>query len=70
MNLRSWHRQSNRTRTAFEVVDEVAGREWNLRSTVKLEIQGKVDTNHPDTGRTGLTLAAKERVEARQWEIE
>lgn len=54
----------------FEVVDEIAERERNLRPTVELEIQGKVDTNHLDTGRTGLTLAAEERMEAREWEIE
>lgn len=58
------------TEDGFEMVDEVAEREGNLRPAVELEIQGKVDTNYPDTGRTGLTLAAEERLEAREWEIE
>ncbi|WP_267648218.1 DNA-binding protein, partial [Halolamina litorea] len=29
----------------------------------------KVDTNHPDGRRAGLTLEAEERLEAREWEI-
>ncbi|MFC6992422.1 DNA-binding protein [Haladaptatus sp. GCM10025707] len=40
-----------------------------LRPTVEMEIQAKVDTNHPDVGMTGLTLAAEERMRAREWEI-
>ncbi|WP_276248561.1 DNA-binding protein [Haladaptatus sp. YSMS36] len=40
-----------------------------LRPTVEMEIQTKVDTNHPDAGVSGLTLAAEERLRAREWEI-
>ncbi len=40
-----------------------------LRPTVELEIQAKVDTNHPDAGVSGLTLEAEERMRAREWEI-
>lgn len=54
----------------FEVVDEVAERMRNQRPTVEMEIQAKVDTNHPDAKRYGLTLEAEERMEAREWEIE
>jgi hypothetical protein len=35
-----------------------------------MEVQAKVDTNHPDAKRYGLTLAAEERLAAREWEIE
>jgi hypothetical protein len=41
-----------------------------LRPTVELEIQAKVDLNHPDGRKRGLTLAAEERLLAREWEIE
>ncbi|NHN48001.1 DNA-binding protein [Halostella sp. JP-L12] len=51
------------------VVDEVAEREQNLQPTVEQEIQGKVDTNHPDAKTSGLTLEAEERLEAREREI-
>jgi hypothetical protein len=54
----------------FAVVDEVAVREANQRPTVEMEIQGKVDTNHPDGRMVGLTLEAEERMQAREWEIE
>ena len=54
----------------FEVIDEMAERERSLRPTVEMEIQAKVDTNHPDAKRYGLTLEAEERLEAREWEIE
>ena len=54
----------------FEVVDEAAVREANLRPTVEMEIQAKVDSNHPDGRMAGLTLEAEERVAAREWEIE
>lgn len=54
----------------FDVVDDVAERAKNLRPTVEMEIQAKVDTNHPDAKRFGLTLEAEERLEAREWEIE
>ncbi|WP_336361561.1 DNA-binding protein [Haladaptatus sp. ZSTT2] len=49
----------------FEVVEERP----ELRPTVELEIQAKVDTNHPDAGVSGLTLEAEERMLAREWEI-
>lgn len=54
----------------FDVVDEVAERMRNQRPTVEMEIQAKVDTNHPDGRQAGLTLEAEERLEAREWEIE
>jgi hypothetical protein len=41
-----------------------------LRPSVEQEIQGTVDTKHPDAGVTGLTLAAEERLAARELEIE
>ncbi|MEA5409632.1 DNA-binding protein [Haloarculaceae archaeon H-GB2-1] len=50
----------------FTVVRE----EPELRATVDLEIQAKVDTNHPDSGTTGLTLEAEETLAAREMEIE
>ncbi|MCU4802386.1 DNA-binding protein [Halobacteria archaeon HArc-gm2] len=50
--------------------ERVAGDEPELRRSVEQEIQGKVDTNHPDAGRTGLTLEAEEKLAAREWEIE
>jgi len=40
-----------------------------LRPSVEQEIQGKVDTNHPDVTPGGLTLEAEERLLAREWEI-
>ncbi|GGM66310.1 hypothetical protein J2752_000186 [Halarchaeum rubridurum] len=54
----------------FEVVDEAAERERNLRPTVQMEIAARVDQNHPETQYAGLTLEAEERVKARAWEIE
>jgi len=51
---------------AFAVVEETP----ELLPSVKQEIQGKVDTNHPDATPDGLTLEAEERLEAREWEIE
>jgi hypothetical protein len=50
----------------FEVVEETP----ELRPTVEHEIQAKVDTNHPDATPECLTLAAEERMEAREMEIE
>lgn len=41
-----------------------------LHATVDMEIRAKIDTNHPDTRKNGLTLEAEERIEAREWEIE
>ncbi|WP_423743927.1 DNA-binding protein (plasmid) [Haladaptatus sp. SPP-AMP-3] len=40
-----------------------------LRPSVEQTIQGKVDTNHPDGVGRGLTLAAEERLVARELEI-
>ncbi|MFC6733915.1 DNA-binding protein [Haladaptatus sp. DYSN1] len=40
-----------------------------LWPTVEMEIQAKVDLNHPDAEVSGLTLAAEERMLAREWEI-
>lgn len=54
----------------FEVVDEAAERERNLRPTVEMEIVARVDTKHPDARYAGMTLAAEERARAREWEIE
>ncbi|WP_089816123.1 DNA-binding protein [Halomicrobium zhouii] len=50
--------------------DDAVSEEPELRRSVEQEKQGKVDTNHPDAGRTGLTLAAEEKLAAREWEIE
>lgn len=41
-----------------------------LRPSVEQEIQARVDTNHPDATPGGLTLAAEERLAAREWELE
>lgn len=49
----------------FEVVEETP----ELRPSVEQTIQGKVDTNHPDGVGRGLTLAAEERLVARETEI-
>ncbi|MFC7044788.1 SOSS complex subunit B family protein [Halobacteriaceae archaeon GCM10025711] len=49
----------------FEVVDEAL----ELEATVELEIQGRIDSNHPDAGVSGLTLAGEERLAARELEI-
>lgn len=59
--------QGTNEHAASGVVDE---HEIDVRPSVEQKIQARVDTNHPDTGRTGLTLAAEERLEAREWEIE
>ncbi|WP_224333791.1 DNA-binding protein [Haloprofundus halobius] len=53
----------------FEVIDEVAERERNLRATVEMEIQAKIDIDHYETRRRGLTLEQEERIEAREWEL-
>ncbi|MFB6298978.1 MAG: hypothetical protein ABEH65_01820, partial [Halobacteriales archaeon] len=52
------------------VVDETVERERNLRPTVEMGVQARIDTNHPDAGPRGLTLAAEERLRAREAEIE
>ncbi|WP_158057955.1 DNA-binding protein [Halorussus halophilus] len=49
----------------FEGVEERV----ELRPTVELEIQAKVDLNHPDGVGRGLTLEAEERLLAREQEI-
>ncbi len=54
----------------FKVVDEAAELMRNQRPTVEMEIQARVDTNHPDGRQAGLTLEAEERLAAREWEIE
>ncbi|MFD1588132.1 DNA-binding protein [Halorientalis brevis] len=46
-------------------VDEDA----ELRPTVELESQGKVDTNHPEAQPESMTLEGQERFEAREQEI-
>ena len=57
----------------FEVVDETP----ELRATVQMEIQAKVDANHPegivetnDERIYGVTLAQEERIKAREAELE
>jgi hypothetical protein len=57
----------------FEVVDETP----EFRATVQMEVQAKVDANHPDgivdTGQEriyGATLAQEERIQAREAELE
>jgi hypothetical protein len=50
----------------FEAVEE----QPELRPSVDQEIQGTVDTNHPDATPEGLTLAGEERLAAREQEIE
>ncbi|MDQ2072375.1 OB-fold nucleic acid binding domain-containing protein [Haloarcula sp. H-GB4] len=47
------------------VVDETP----ELRRSVEQEIQGKVDTNHPDSCRASMTLAQEEEAMARDIEI-
>lgn len=47
------------------VVDETP----ELRRSVEQEIQGKVDTNHPDSCRSSMTLAQEEEAMARDIEI-
>ncbi|MFC7227953.1 DNA-binding protein [Salinirubellus salinus] len=49
----------------FEVAEEP-----ELRATVEMEVQAKVDTNHPDARRAGMTLEAEERMAGREMEIE
>ncbi|WP_231186355.1 DNA-binding protein [Haladaptatus sp. DYF46] len=48
---------------------EVVAETPELRPSVEQTIQGKVDTNHPDGVGRGLTLAAEERLVAREMEI-
>lgn len=55
---------------AYEQPDaEPAPVEQPRRPTVDQEIRAKVDSNHPDAGVTGLTLAQEERLQAREAEI-
>ena len=55
---------------ALEQIRDSDRSEPELRRSVEQEIQGTVDTNHPDAGVTGLTLETEERMHAREWEIE
>lgn len=55
----------NGANSALEVVDEIP----ELRPSVSMEIRAKIDCGHPDVRRRGLTLAAEERIAAREWEI-
>jgi hypothetical protein len=41
----------------------------DLRPTVELETQAKVDINHPDARPEGMTLEAEERMQAREAEL-
>jgi hypothetical protein len=57
----------------FEIVDEMP----DFQATVQMEVQAKVDANHPDgmvdtsQGRIyGATLAQEERIQAREEELE
>src|SRR6056297_3615765 len=47
----------------------VADEQPELRRSVEQEIQGKVDTNHPDGRLAGMTLEAEERFRAQENEI-
>ena len=49
--------------------DAAVDEEPELRRSVDQEIQGKVDTNHPDVRPEGMTLEAEERFRAREGEI-
>ncbi|GGL34301.1 DNA-binding protein [Halarchaeum grantii] len=57
-----------RVNEEFDVVDDVAERERNLRPTVSMEIVARIDVKEDPYA--GLTLEAEERVRAREWEIE
>jgi hypothetical protein len=57
-------------RSGVEDDGEVVDEQQPLRPTVEQEVQAKVDANHPDATPHGLTLAAEERLEARELEIE
>ncbi|AQL43286.1 hypothetical protein BV210_11535 [Halorientalis sp. IM1011] len=52
-----------------QVLEDVVEEEPELRPSVEQEIQGTVDTNHPDANPEGLTLEAEERMQAREAEI-
>lgn len=52
-----------------EPTHEPVEEELELRPSVEQEIQGKVDTNHPDATPEGLTRIAEERMQAREQEI-
>jgi hypothetical protein len=58
--------ETNEHTEESEVVEE----QPELRPSVEQDIQGKVDTNHPDVNRASLTLADEERLIAREMEIE
>ncbi|WP_418771362.1 DNA-binding protein [Halorientalis halophila] len=52
-----------------QALEDVVEEKSELRPSVEQEIQGKVDTNHPDATPEGLTLEAEERMQAREAEI-
>jgi len=52
-----------------QALEDVVEEKSELRPSVEQEIQGKVDTNHPDANPEGLTLEAEERMQAREAEI-
>lgn len=56
-------------RTDEQDVEAAVAETPELRASVAQEIQGKVDTNHPDARPEGMTLEAQERFEAREDEI-
>jgi len=61
---------SGRERAVEQDVDEFEGPEAvELRPSVEQEIQGKVDSHHPDARPEGMTLEAEERFVAREDEI-
>jgi hypothetical protein len=55
---------------AVEQIRDTDRYEPELRRSVDQEIQGKVDTNHPDSCRASMTLAQEEEAMARDLEIE
>ena len=57
--------QKRKDETRGWVVDETP----ELRRSVDQEIQGKVDTNHPDSCRASMTLSQEEEAMARDIEI-
>jgi len=64
-SIRQEASHTEQTIDEFEAVDSP-----ELRGSVEQEIQGRVDTNHPEAVGRGLTLEAEEKLAAREWEIE
>jgi hypothetical protein len=67
------HDEAEVDEDGFEVVDETP----EFRATVDMEVQAKVDSNHPDARveegpdhMFGKTLEQEERIEAREAELE